>query len=84
CDLMDELVKGLDLDHAGEVIPRDEDGEEDDEEEEEEEQRGPWFDPALSYNPVIHRTKEAILHASLTPDLEADPLGPPHPDIIKY
>ncbi|WOO81065.1 ATP-dependent DNA helicase II subunit 2 [Vanrija pseudolonga] len=84
CDLMDELVKGMDLDHAGEVVPRDEEEEEDEDEEEEEEERGPWFDPALSYNPVIHRTKEAIFHASLTPDLEADPLGPPHPDIVKY
>ncbi|KAL1411229.1 ATP-dependent DNA helicase yku80 [Vanrija albida] len=83
CDLMDELVKGMDLDQAGELIEKDE-GEEDDEDEEEEPEHRPWFDPALSYNPVIHRTKEAIFHASLTPDLEADPLPPPHPDLVKY
>ena len=37
-----------------------------------------------SYNPVIHRIKEAIFHASLTQDLDADPLGPPHPELVKF
>lgn len=63
CDLMDELVEGLDIDNV--------DGER-------------WYDPALSYNPVIHRTKEAIFHASITEDLSAIPLPPPHPELIKY
>ena len=43
-----------------------------------------WFDINKSYNPVIHRIKEAIFHASLTKDLEKDPLGPPHPELLKY
>lgn len=43
-----------------------------------------WFDPNQSYNPVIHRIKEAIFHASLTQDLDADPLGPPHHELVKY
>lgn len=44
----------------------------------------PWFEALSSYNPAIHRIKEAIFHASLTYDLDADPLGPPHPELIKY
>ena len=43
-----------------------------------------WFDSNRSYNPVIHRIKEAIFHASLTLDLDANPLGPPHPELVKY
>jgi ATP-dependent DNA helicase 2 subunit 2 len=43
-----------------------------------------WFDPINSFNPVIHRIKEAIFHASLTQDLDADPLGPPHPELVKF
>lgn len=43
-----------------------------------------WFDVNRSYNPVIHRIKEAIFHASLTQDLDAEPLGPPHPELTKY
>lgn len=44
----------------------------------------PWFDTVRSINPAIHRIKEAIFHASLTRDLDKDPLGPPHPEITKY
>jgi ATP-dependent DNA helicase 2 subunit 2 len=43
-----------------------------------------WFDVNRSYNPVIHRIKEAIFHASLTQDLDKDKLGPPHPELVKY
>jgi ATP-dependent DNA helicase 2 subunit 2 len=43
-----------------------------------------WFEPYRSFNPVIHRIKEAILHASLASDLDADPLPPPHPELTKY
>jgi len=42
------------------------------------------LDPNQSYNPVIHRIKEAIFHASLTENLDQDPLGPPHPELVKY
>lgn len=87
CDLMDILVEGMDLDS---VKPPKADGAEDDEEDEEDEEDedmdngSSWFDPSRCVNPVIHRIKEAIFHASLTPDLKADPLGPPHPDIVQY
>lgn len=43
-----------------------------------------WFDINRSYNPVIHRIKEAIFHASLTEDLDSNPLGPPQPELVKY
>jgi len=43
-----------------------------------------WYDSGNSYNPVIHRIKEAIFHASLTQDLNTDPLGPPHPELTKF
>jgi ATP-dependent DNA helicase 2 subunit 2 len=43
-----------------------------------------WYEPSRSLNPVIHRIKEAIFHASLTNDLDKDPLGPPHPELVKY
>lgn len=81
-DLMDELVKGLDLDSVpppGHILDHDDEEADDDDAE-----RPPWFDPALSFNPSIHRTKQAILHAALTADPKADPLGPPHPELVKY
>lgn len=78
-DLMDELVKGLDLDS---VAP--DNASQEEEEDDEEALHPPWFDPSLSYNPSIHRTKQAILHASLTADPKTDPLGPPHPELVKY
>lgn len=43
-----------------------------------------WFVPTESFNPAIHRIKEAIFHASLTSDLDAEPLGPPHPVLTQY
>ncbi|KAK8869939.1 hypothetical protein IAR55_000507 [Kwoniella newhampshirensis] len=92
CDLMDELVLSMDLDdHAREQskkanAERGDDYEEVDGmgEDQEEENNVTWFDTRNSYNPVIHRIKEAIFHASLTRDLDADPLGPPHPELVKY
>lgn len=47
-------------------------------------ERPRWFEPYRSFNPVIHRIKEAIFHASLTADLDKDQLGPPHPELTKY
>lgn len=43
-----------------------------------------WFSVNHSFNPVIHRIKEAIFHASLTADLDKDPLGPPRPELTRY
>lgn len=37
-----------------------------------------------SYNPAIHRIKQALFHAAITSDLSKNPLPPPHPDLLKY
>ena len=95
CELMDRLVEGLDLDAyaqsntTGRLPARvavNVDGEEDVKPDVEGEDADfvPWFEPGKSYNPAIHRVKEAIFHASLTADLSKDPLGPPHPELVKY
>jgi ATP-dependent DNA helicase 2 subunit 2 len=46
--------------------------------------RSPWYDTRLSYNPAIHRMKQALFHGAIVEDLVADPLLPPHPDLTKY
>ena len=46
--------------------------------------RSPWYDTRLSYNPPIHRMKQALLHGAIVQDLVADPLPPPHPELTKY
>lgn len=67
---MDEFVDAMDLMDAGE---KDEEG-----------SRLPWFDTLLSYNPAVHRTKQAIFHSAVVSDIETNPLPPPHPDLVKY
>ena len=47
-------------------------------------ERDPWFDPSLSYNPAIHRTKQALFHSAVVSDLTISPLPPPHPELTKY
>ncbi|PCH33115.1 SPOC domain-like protein [Wolfiporia cocos MD-104 SS10] len=69
-DAMDRFVDELDLMTAGE---EDEDG-----------KPTPWFDTRLSYNPAVHRVKQAQLHAAIVPDLHTHPLPPPHPELTKY
>ncbi|KAI0079062.1 SPOC domain-like protein [Panus rudis PR-1116 ss-1] len=69
-DAMDEFVEEMDLMDAGEP---DEDG-----------NPTPWFDTRFSYNPAIHRIKQAQLHAAIVPDLHTFPLGPPHYELTKY
>ncbi|KAG6333279.1 hypothetical protein ID866_5813 [Astraeus odoratus] len=69
-DAMDKLIDDMDLMDAGE---KDDDG-----------NRQPWFDPRLSYNPAIHRTRQAMFHAAVVPDIETHPLPPPHPELTKY
>jgi len=59
----------MDLMEAGE---KDEDG------------RLPWFDTRLSYNPAIHRAKQAQFHCAVVSDLSTHPLPPPHPELLKY
>ena len=46
--------------------------------------RSPWYDTRLSYNPAIHRMKQALFHSAVIEDLAADPLPPPHPELTKY
>jgi hypothetical protein len=46
--------------------------------------RSPWYDTRLSYNPAIHRMKQALFHSAIIEDLVADPLPPPHPELTKY
>ncbi|KAF8523097.1 SPOC domain-like protein [Hysterangium stoloniferum] len=67
---MDAFVDAMDLMHAGE---KDEEG-----------NRLPWFDPVQTYNPAIHRIKQALFHGAITSDLSENPLPPPHPDLIMY
>ncbi|TFK38608.1 hypothetical protein BDQ12DRAFT_683054 [Crucibulum laeve] len=69
-EAMDDFVDEMDLMGAGE---KDEEG-----------NRGPWFDTRQSYNPTIHRVKQAVFHAAVVPDIETHPLPPPHPELLKY
>ncbi|KAJ7771956.1 SPOC like C-terminal domain-containing protein [Mycena maculata] len=69
-EAMDNFVDAMDLMDAGE---KDEEG-----------NRGPWFDPLQSYNPAIHRIKQAQFHAAVVSDLTNNPLPPPHPELLKY
>lgn len=47
-------------------------------------EREPWFETNLSYNPAIHRVKQAQFHAAVVTDLNKQPVPPPHPEILKY
>ncbi|EPS98095.1 hypothetical protein FOMPIDRAFT_152276 [Fomitopsis schrenkii] len=53
-------------------------------EKEEEGKRTSWFDTRLSYNPAIHRVKQAQFHAAIVTDLNTNPLPPPHHELTKY
>jgi ATP-dependent DNA helicase 2 subunit 2 len=46
--------------------------------------RFPWYDIRFSYNPAIHRTKQALFHSAVVQDLASNPLPPPHPELLKY
>ncbi|KAI0358784.1 SPOC domain-like protein [Trametes cingulata] len=69
-DAMERFVDAMDLMDAGE---KDEEG-----------NRMPWFDTTMSYNPAIHRTKQALFHAAIVQDLNTHPLPPPHEELLKY
>ncbi|KAH9836702.1 SPOC like C-terminal domain-containing protein [Rhodofomes roseus] len=69
-EAMKHFVDAMNLKDAGE---KDEDGCD-----------TPWFDICLSYNPAIHRVKQAQFHAAVVPDLNTHPLPPPHPELTKY
>ncbi|KAG2132365.1 SPOC like C-terminal domain-containing protein [Suillus clintonianus] len=44
----------------------------------------PWYDTRQSYNPAIHRTKQALFHSAVVNDVASNPLPPPHPELLKY
>ncbi|KAF9073952.1 SPOC like C-terminal domain-containing protein [Rhodocollybia butyracea] len=67
---MDEFVDALDLIKAG---PEDDTG-----------NATEWFDVGDSYNPSLHRLKQAMFHCQNVENLERDPLPPPHPELMKY
>lgn len=46
--------------------------------------RGQWFSTTMSYNPAVHRIKQAQFHAAVVTDLNRQPLPPPHPELLKY
>jgi ATP-dependent DNA helicase 2 subunit 2 len=46
--------------------------------------RAPWFDPTMSYNPAVHRTKQAMFHCAVVSDLNTNPLPPPHPELLQF
>ncbi|KZT58400.1 SPOC domain-like protein [Calocera cornea HHB12733] len=68
-DAMDAFVDSMDLMDA---------------EQDEEGNPAPWFDPALSFNPALHRVKQALFHNARVADPEKNPLPPPHPELTKY
>ncbi|EGN94086.1 hypothetical protein SERLA73DRAFT_114994 [Serpula lacrymans var. lacrymans S7.3] len=67
---MENFVDAMDLMDAGD---KDEEG-----------NRYPWFDTRLSYNPAVHRTKQALFHSAVVNDLITNPIPPPHPELLKY
>ncbi|KIY64504.1 SPOC domain-like protein, partial [Cylindrobasidium torrendii FP15055 ss-10] len=69
-DAMDNFVDAMDLMAAGE---KDEEG-----------NREPWFDPRQSFNPALHRIKQAMFHSAVVNDLNANPIPAPHPEVVKY
>ncbi|KAI4519217.1 ku80-like protein [Schizophyllum commune Loenen D] len=70
CAAMDDFVDSMDLMEAGE---KDDDG-----------KRGQWFTTIESYNPALHRTKQAMFHGAVVRNLDKDPVPPPHPDIVRF
>jgi ATP-dependent DNA helicase 2 subunit 2 len=44
----------------------------------------PWYDPSLSFNPAVHRIKQALFHAAIVPNLVDHPPPHPHPDLTRY
>lgn len=38
----------------------------------------------MSYNPAVHRIKQAMFHSAVITDLAKNPLPVPHPELTKY
>ncbi|KAG2023769.1 Ku80 [Coprinopsis cinerea AmutBmut pab1-1] len=69
-EAMDNWVDKMELGDAGD---KDEEG-----------NRMPWFDTSSSFNPAVHRIKQAIFHSAVVSDVTTDPLPPPHPELLTY
>ncbi|KAF8971598.1 SPOC domain-like protein [Flammula alnicola] len=69
-EAMDKFVDAMDLMDAGD---KDEEG-----------NRLAWFDTTQSFNPAIHRVKQAMFHCAIVNDITTNPLPPPHPELTKY
>ncbi|KAF9457458.1 SPOC like C-terminal domain-containing protein [Collybia nuda] len=69
-DAMENFVDAMDLMEAGDK--------------DEECNRATWYDTLLSYNPAVHRTKQALFHCAVVSDVSTNPLPPPHPELLKY
>ncbi|KAG7096429.1 hypothetical protein E1B28_003866 [Marasmius oreades] len=69
-EAMDDFVDAMDLMEAG---PKDEDG-----------NRTPWFSTIESYNPALHRVKQAQFHCAIVDNIETNPVPPPHPETIQF
>ncbi|PPQ90435.1 hypothetical protein CVT25_014953 [Psilocybe cyanescens] len=69
-EAMDKFVDAMDLMDAGEKTEYGD--------------RYPWFDTRESYNPAIHRVKQAMFHCAVVKDIVEYPVPPPHPETIKY
>ncbi|KAF9524665.1 ku80-like protein [Crepidotus variabilis] len=69
-EAMDKFVDTMDLMEAGD---KDEKG-----------NRLPWFSTLESFNPAIHRVKQAMFHSAITGDITTNPLPPPHPELLKF
>jgi ATP-dependent DNA helicase 2 subunit 2 len=67
---MEHFVDAMDLSDAG---GKDEEG-----------NPIPWFDTRLSYNPALHRVKQAMFHCAVVTNLDEEPVPPPHPTLLQY
>jgi ATP-dependent DNA helicase 2 subunit 2 len=38
----------------------------------------------MSYNPAVHRIKQALFHGAIVDDIESNPIPPPHPELLQY
>ncbi|KAG1761756.1 SPOC like C-terminal domain-containing protein [Suillus occidentalis] len=69
-EAMDKFIDSMDIMDSGE---KDDEG-----------KPVPWYDTRQSYNPAIHRTKQALFHSAVVNDIASNPLPPPHPELRKY
>ncbi|KAL0570983.1 ATP-dependent DNA helicase yku80 [Marasmius crinis-equi] len=69
-EAMDDFVDAMDLMEVG---PEDEEG-----------NRTSWFSTVDSFNPALHRVKQAQFHCAVVDDINTNPVPPPHPETTKF